>query len=347
MAFIDLFRRRSSGGPEAVRARLEGAMADALDKVKGSLVQGYATRSGRTPEDIAALMSAETWFDAADALEAGLATRLVEPVRIAASFDIARFRNAPPGLIEAVTEAVEPCNGFDRDPDQQKGTSPAAEAESDVAQDNSTSCNTITPAETGTPTDTPSRPKGQGTGVVDGNIPPGPLVPASTVADANTASDASAIRAEAIAHACAVVDLCRLAGQPEMAGRFLAQEVSLDAVRSALLAAIADGLRRRQNDDRAARPPHPSLRHRRNPQRELASQNPRLSPAETPARVGCASWKATPPRASSRPARGVPFGRRSGGQIGCRLKCPQPALDADRLIAGVSPRRWRGRCGRG
>jgi hypothetical protein len=47
-------------------------------------------------------MAAETWFDAKDALDLGLATRTIEPVRIAASFDVARLRNAPPGLAEAI-----------------------------------------------------------------------------------------------------------------------------------------------------------------------------------------------------------------------------------------------------
>ena len=35
------------------------AMAEALDKVKGSLVSGYAAKSGRTPEEVSALMAAE------------------------------------------------------------------------------------------------------------------------------------------------------------------------------------------------------------------------------------------------------------------------------------------------
>ena len=78
------------------------AMAEALEKVKGALVQGYAAKSGRTPEEVSALMSAETWLDAADALAQGFADRLIEPVRIAARFDVARFRNAPPELAEAV-----------------------------------------------------------------------------------------------------------------------------------------------------------------------------------------------------------------------------------------------------
>jgi hypothetical protein len=56
-----------------------------------------------------------------------------------------------------------------------------------------------------------------------------PLDPASP--------DATTIRATALAHARAVVDLCRLAGKPEMAAGFLAEDADLDAVRAALLAA--------------------------------------------------------------------------------------------------------------
>ena len=45
---------------------------------------------------------------------------------------------------------------------------------------------------------------------------------------------------EAIAHARAVIDLCSLAGQPQMAGRFLEEDVGLDDVRNRLLAAKAE-----------------------------------------------------------------------------------------------------------
>ncbi|MCA3562502.1 MAG: transposase family protein [Aestuariivirga sp.] len=40
---------------------------------------------------------------------------------------------------------------------------------------------------------------------------------------------------------------------------------------------MADGLRRRQDDHRAARPAHPSLRHHRNRRRRLAAQEPGLT----------------------------------------------------------------------
>ena len=72
------------------------AMAEALDKIKGSLLQGYAAKSGRSQEEIAPLMAAETWLDAKDALDLGFADRIAEPVRIAGWFDIGGFLNAPP-----------------------------------------------------------------------------------------------------------------------------------------------------------------------------------------------------------------------------------------------------------
>ena len=176
-------------------------MADTMDKIAGGMVRGYAARSGRTEEEIAALMAAETWFDAEAALEAGLATRMIEPVRIAASFDVARFRNAPPALAEAIA-------------------APASESDQD---DNKTGEDAIGDEAPAVPVEPEPEP---GT----------PACPEPVV----TGIDPTAIRRDAIAHARAVVDLCRLAGQPQSAGRFLEVDASLDAVRSSLLAARAE-----------------------------------------------------------------------------------------------------------
>jgi ATP-dependent protease ClpP protease subunit len=207
-------------------------MADTMDKIAGSMIRGYAARSGRSEEEIAALMTAETWFDAQDALAAGFATRMAEPVRIAASFDIGRFRNAPPEVVEAI-ETVGAPNGFEGDRDQPTEATPPAVPESDVGKDNITSGGITMPAED------PPAPLEQELGVSDGNTRPSSPSD-SSVAAANTAPEASAIRAEAIAHARAVIDLCRLAGQPQMAGRFLEEDASLDEVRTRLLAAKAE-----------------------------------------------------------------------------------------------------------
>lgn len=203
-------------------------MADTMDKIAGSMIRGYAARSGRTEEEITALMAAETWFDAQEALDAGLASRMIEPVRIAASFDIARFRNAPPALLREVAETVAASNGFEADPDLTTQATPPTAPGSDVGKHNITSDDTTTPVED------PSAPMGQSEGVSGADTLP------SGGAAVTTAPDARTIRAEAIAHARAVIDLCRLAGQPQMAGRFLEQDASLDEVRTALLAAKAE-----------------------------------------------------------------------------------------------------------
>lgn len=180
-------------------------MADTMDKIAGGMVRGYAARSGRTEEEIAALMAAETWFDAEAALEAGLATRMIEPVRIAASFDIARFRNAPPALAEAI---ADPASESDQDVNEAAG-----DVTGDEIRDEALAIQGEPEPEPGTPPI------------------PDPVV---------TGIDPTAIRRDAIAHARAVVDLCRLAGRPQMAGRFLEEDASLDAVRSSLLAARAE-----------------------------------------------------------------------------------------------------------
>ena len=204
------------------------ATAAALDKVKAGLIQGYAAKSGKADDEIAALMAAETWLDAKDALDLGLADRIALPVKLAACFDVAKFRNAPPALIEAVTQTVAASSG--------SGTAgePGADGpEGDVANHDISSDGPDSVSEDRSPTG------GDGEGVSVSNTRP--YIPSeSSVAAANTALDANGIRAEAIAHARAVIDLCRLAGQTQMVGRFLEEDAGLDAVRSRLLAARAE-----------------------------------------------------------------------------------------------------------
>ncbi len=205
------------------------AMAEALDKIKGSLLQGYAAKSGRPQEEIAPLMAAETWLDAKDALDLGFADRIAEPVRIAARFDVGRFRNAPPVLAEVVVDADEANpehnavadaddEDEDEDEDEETASGPATGNETLGAPE-------TFGADTVLPTDAAPAPEAD-----------------CTVAAANDAANAANIRAEALTHARAVVDLCRLAGQPQMAGRFLERDTAIDDVRAALLAIRAEAV---------------------------------------------------------------------------------------------------------
>jgi ATP-dependent Clp protease, protease subunit len=74
-------------------------LAEALDKIKTGLISAYAGKTGMDREEIADLMAAETWLTASEAVELGFADRIEEPVRMAASFDLSKFRNAPASAV--------------------------------------------------------------------------------------------------------------------------------------------------------------------------------------------------------------------------------------------------------
>jgi ATP-dependent protease ClpP protease subunit len=74
-------------------------IAAMLDKVDGSLVDGYVARSGKPADEVRTLMAAETWFEAQAAIDAGFCDSLVE-IRIggrasAAAFNLKAYANAP------------------------------------------------------------------------------------------------------------------------------------------------------------------------------------------------------------------------------------------------------------
>jgi ATP-dependent protease ClpP protease subunit len=74
------------------------ATAEALDRMKAGMVAAYRDKSGRRDTEIEALMQVETWLSAQEAAALGLADRVEQPVRMAAHFDLSRFRNPPPQL---------------------------------------------------------------------------------------------------------------------------------------------------------------------------------------------------------------------------------------------------------
>ena len=73
-------------------------MSEALDKVKDSLITAYQDKTKMSKEQIAEMMSEETWMSAKEAKEYGFADQIDEPVRMAASFDLSMFSNIPDSL---------------------------------------------------------------------------------------------------------------------------------------------------------------------------------------------------------------------------------------------------------
>lgn len=64
-------------------------VADTLDKIGGSLVNIYVARTGKSEDDVKALLDAETWMTAKEAFENGFADEVIaELPAVAAAFDV-------------------------------------------------------------------------------------------------------------------------------------------------------------------------------------------------------------------------------------------------------------------
>lgn len=66
-------------------------MADILDKIGASLVATYVARTGLPEEEVRALLDAETWLNAEEAVEKGFADEMEAALKVAASFDMDRL----------------------------------------------------------------------------------------------------------------------------------------------------------------------------------------------------------------------------------------------------------------
>lgn len=74
--------------------------AGLLNQVDASLVKTYAAHTGQKPEDIAAWMAAETWFEADKAAELGFIDRVSETGKdkaktLASAWDLSAYQSAP------------------------------------------------------------------------------------------------------------------------------------------------------------------------------------------------------------------------------------------------------------
>lgn len=65
--------------------------ADLLDSIKNTIVGVYVARSGQDRAQVERLMTDETWFTAAEAMDAGFVDEISENLKVAASFDAARY----------------------------------------------------------------------------------------------------------------------------------------------------------------------------------------------------------------------------------------------------------------
>jgi len=105
--------------PVVVAAGNEATMrsaAQALSVVKAGMVQTYAGRSGKSPEEIQALMAAETWYTAEQAKANGFVDTVVDSLGVQAAFSfdpqaLAKFKNVPPAVLATLSNSKPPVCG--------------------------------------------------------------------------------------------------------------------------------------------------------------------------------------------------------------------------------------------
>lgn len=72
--------------------------SDALNKMRDVIASAYEQRTGKTQDAVLALMAAETWYTAQEAVDNGFADAITDPVSVAARFSLSRYSKAPTGV---------------------------------------------------------------------------------------------------------------------------------------------------------------------------------------------------------------------------------------------------------
>ena len=185
--------------------------ADMLDKLGTSLASTYAKRTGKSAEEIAALLDAETWMSAAEAVDAGFATAVISEVPVKAAFDLDRL----PANVRAAYASA-------------KASAPAPE-----------------PAPAPAPEDDPTENKPEASAptladTIESQAAAADLKAFAAVFAADASLDTQDKIAARIAEAREINALCKLAGFPEEAVGLIKAKASIPDARAKLLAKLSD-----------------------------------------------------------------------------------------------------------
>lgn len=83
--------------------------ADLLQKVELSIVGDYTTKTGMPAEEVVAMMNAETWMTADEALSKGFIDRISTKATAKNTWNLSAFKNAPPPDPVEPEPSVEPA----------------------------------------------------------------------------------------------------------------------------------------------------------------------------------------------------------------------------------------------
>lgn len=180
-----------------------------LDGVKDGMITAYAKKSKLSREDISAIMDAETWLTAEQAVEKGFADSIGEVVKVAA-FDLTRYsKNPPKDNPEAETKEADMALTKDEMDGLAAAIGGALTAANKPVMDALAALKPVT-AKAKDEAD-------EGAGKTEADI-------------------RKEIMAENAARATDITELCALAGLPNLAAGFIAGAQDVTAVRAALKA---------------------------------------------------------------------------------------------------------------
>ncbi|HAF8571071.1 TPA: phage portal protein [Salmonella enterica] len=97
-AMMMIHKPRGVAGGEAEDIR---EYADLLDKIESVIIPIYTEKTGKTPEDIAAMLAKETWMSGAECVSEGFADKLIQPVKAMAcihSKRVEEFEHMPQSI---------------------------------------------------------------------------------------------------------------------------------------------------------------------------------------------------------------------------------------------------------
>ncbi|MDS1578729.1 head maturation protease, ClpP-related, partial [Escherichia coli] len=97
--------------------------ADLLDKVEGVLLPAYAQKTGKTTDEIAAMLADETWMSGAECLAHGFADQVTPAVKAMACIQSKRteeFKKMPESIRNMI---IPPRNSAQREPEKQNTAS--------------------------------------------------------------------------------------------------------------------------------------------------------------------------------------------------------------------------------
>lgn len=83
--------------------------ANLLEKIEGAIVNDYTSKTGKDQAEIVAMMDAETWMTAAEALEGGFIDRIADEKASASNaWNLAAYTNAPATLKQTPVAPPDP-----------------------------------------------------------------------------------------------------------------------------------------------------------------------------------------------------------------------------------------------